>query len=141
MNKTQLLFLLLIAGSLAKELMTVIEVFNRGISNPEDYSLSAFEHLWTGNENNLNILGQEQFYALGKERARLYKNKRSAWSLWGEDAEDDNVQFRAIDDDACEPSARFFSKGFLDIFNDENTDVQLLEEDYILAAGNEGTCG
>ena len=47
---------------------------------------------------------------------------------------------RAIDDLASEPSARYFYKGFNEIVHDENTVIELLEKDFILAAGNKETC-
>ena len=61
-------------------------------------------------------------------------------NLYGEDAENDNARMRAIDDLASEPSARYFYKGFNEIVHDENTVIELLEKDFILAAGNKETC-
>jgi len=45
-----------------------------------------------------------------------------------------------LDDNAALPSAIQFNKGFFDIRNTENTRVVTLKKDFILAAGNEGTC-
>lgn len=91
-----------IAGfTLSQELITVIEVFNRGISNPDSYDESTFKYLWKGNERELNGLGMVQMESLGEDRAGKYKNELSTTSLWDDDAEDENIRIRAIGDDSC----------------------------------------
>lgn len=77
---------------------------------------------------------------LGEERARKYKNRVSQLSLWGDDAEEDNIQVRAINGLSTEASAVYFLQGFNKIEPISNSDVITLEDDFILNAGNRETC-